>query len=294
MRITSLLFIIILLNLPPQYLMAQNTNFDWQGHRGARGLLPENTIPAFIKALDLGVKTLELDLAVSADNQLIISHEPYLNHDICKKADGTNVTKAEAENLKILKMTAAELQKCDCGSRGNPRFKEQQSMFAYKPTFTEMVEAVKVYCAEKKRPLPYFNIEIKSQPDYDNVFTPPVSVFSKLVVDEVKRLNIKEVCNIQSFDPRVLEEVKKLDSTIVLAFLVENRKGLTYNLGLLSFKPDIYSAYFKLISKGVVKKCHKQGIKVIPWTVNEVADMQKMLALKVDGIITDYPNRVIK
>ena len=109
MRFIIISTIFLFLNTPPQYMAAQNT-FDWQGHRGARGLMPENTIPAFLKALDLGVTTLELDLAVSADNQLIISHEPWLNHEICSKADGSPVKKEEAESLAIRKMTADELK----------------------------------------------------------------------------------------------------------------------------------------------------------------------------------------
>jgi glycerophosphoryl diester phosphodiesterase len=288
-------FFLFILNLPPQYFMAQNTNFDWQGHRGARGLLPENTIPAFLKALDLGVTTLELDLAVSADSQLIVSHEPWLSHEICSRPDGKPVaSKKEADSLKIWHLTAAEIAQYDCGSRGNKRFAEQQAMATHKPTLTEMVEAVKKYCGEKKRPLPYFNIEIKSDPKMDGIFTPSVSAFVKLTLDALNTLKIKDVSNLQSFDPRALEEIHKMDKTVRIALLVENLKGLTYNLGLLTFKPDIYSAYFKLITKGVVKKCHKKGIKVIPWTVNEVADMKAMMDIGVDGIITDYPNRAIK
>ena len=296
MRLIIIFVSLFVLMAPPQYLAAQKpkSDFDWQGHRGSRGLMPENTIPAFIKALELGVKTLELDLAVSADNQLVISHEPWLNHDICSKADGSPVTKEEAESLTIIKMSAAELKKCDCGSRGNPRFLEQQKMAAYKPTLSEMVEAVKQYCAENKRSLPYFNIEIKSQPDWDGKYTPSVPAFAKLVINELNLLKIKELSSVQSFDPRALEAVKKLDKAVTTVFLVENMKGLKANLKLLTFKPDAYSPYYKLVSQKTVKSCHKMGIKIIPWTVNEGSDMQKMIGLGVDGIITDYPNRIVK
>ncbi len=293
MRFIIIYSVLLFLNTPPQYMAAQNT-FDWQGHRGARGLMPENTIPAFLKALDLGVTTLELDLAVSADNQLIISHEPWLNHEICSKADGSPVKKEEAESLAIRKMTADELKKCDCGSRGNPRFPEQQKQFAYKPTLSEMVTAVKQYCTEKGRALPYFNVEIKSQPAWDGKYTPSVSDFAKIVLDEVNRLGIKEKTCVQSFDPRALEAVKQLDKSITTAFLIENVKNLEKNLKLLTFKPEIYSPYFKLISKKTVKNCHKLGIRIIPWTVNEPKDIQKIKDLGVDGLITDYPNRIIK
>ena len=282
--------------LPPQYLAAQNQkpkpDFDWQGHRGCRGLLPENSIPAFIKALDLGVTTLEMDLAVSADSQLIVSHEPWLNGDICLKSDGSVLKKGESEQLLLIKMTAADIKKCDCGSRGNPRFKEQKPTATYKPTFEEVVAEVKKYCTEKNRPLPYFNVEIKSQPEWDGVKTPPVFAFAKRAVDEITRLGIKEKTYIQSFDPRALEAVKKIDKSVKLVFLVENVLGLKQNLKKLTFKPDVYSPFFKLLGKRTIDSCHKKGIKVIPWTVNEIADMQSMINLGVDGIITDYPDRI--
>ena len=142
----------------PQY-NTPKMPFDWQGHRGARGLLPENTIPAFIKALELGVTTLELDLAVSKDSQLIVSHDPWLNPDICQNADNTRLSKEEAENRLIWRMTVDEIKKYDCGSLGNPRFLTQQRMRVFKPTLAEMVEAVTAYCKENNRPLPYFNTD---------------------------------------------------------------------------------------------------------------------------------------
>jgi glycerophosphoryl diester phosphodiesterase len=286
------IFVFLLLNALPQYCPAQTPTFDWQGHRGARGLMPENTIPAFLKGLDLGVKTLELDIAISADNQLIISHEPWLNHDICLKADGTPVLKAEAESFKIKNMTADSVKKCDCGSRGNPNFPEQQKLVAYKPTLAEMVVAVKQYCKDKNRPLPYFNIEIKSQPNWDGIFTPSVNDFAKLVVDEIKRLDIKNVSTIQSFDPRALEATKKLDTTLPTVLLASYSFRLNAYLSLLSFKPDVFSPSYSLVTKKMVKQCHEKGIKIVPWTVNETSNMLKLMKLGVDGIITDYPNRI--
>jgi glycerophosphoryl diester phosphodiesterase len=284
--------------LPPQYLTAQNQkpkpDFDWQGHRGCRGLLPENSIPAFLKALDLGVTTLEMDLAVSADSQLIVSHEPWLNGDICSKMDGSTIKKEESEELLLINMTADDIKKCDCGSKGNPRFKEQQPMKTYKPTLAEVVNEVKKYCAEKNRSLPYFNIEIKSQPDYDMKKTPSVFAFSKRVVEAITNLGIKEKTFIQSFDTRALENVKKIDPSVKLVFLVENELGVKKNLKKLTFKPDVYSPFFKLLTPKEVKCCHKKKIKVIPWTVNETLDIQSVINLGVDGIITDYPNRIIR
>jgi glycerophosphoryl diester phosphodiesterase len=269
-------------------------DFDWQGHRGCRGLLPENSIPAFLKALELGVTTLELDLAVSADNQLIISHEPWLNHDICSKADGSEISKEEAETQLIWKMTAAEVQKCDCGSRGNPRFKEQKPMRTVKPTLRQVVEAVRKQADFLRKPMPMFNIEIKSQPAFDNVRTPSISDFAKLVFDEIHALKIAKSSCIQSFDPRALEEMHKLDPKQTTALLVENQDGLKTNLKRLTFKPTIYSPYYLLIQKSSVDSCHQSNIKMIPWTVNDTAAMRQLILMDVDGIITDYPDRILR
>ena len=275
---------------------AQNTKipaFDWQGHRGCRGLLPENSIPAFLKALDFPqVTTLELDLAVSKDGKLIVSHEPWMNESICSKPDGTPVTKAEAMSLKIMDLTYDQIKEYDCGSRGNGRFPEQQAMKTYKPSLEEVVDEVKKYCFLRALPMPQFNIEIKSMPEGDGVFTPPVADFAKLVVDEVNRLKIKDKSCVQSFDVRALQAVKKLDAAITLALLVENMDGVETNLERLGFQPDIYSCYYLLLRKKTVKKLHEQGIRVIPWTVNKVKAMKKLRRWGVDGIITDYPNLI--
>ncbi|MEK7257310.1 MAG: glycerophosphodiester phosphodiesterase family protein, partial [Bacteroidota bacterium] len=273
----------------------QNMNhqtFDWQGHRGCWGLLPENSIPAFLKALEFPVTTLELDLAVSKDNRLIVSHEPWMSADICSKPDGSPVTKSEAMNLKIRDLTYEEIKNYDCGSRGNSRFPEQQAMKTHKPSLAEVVAEVKRYCTEKGKPMPRFNIEIKSLPEGDGIFTPMPEEFVKLVLDEINALKIKELTCIQSFDVRPLQVLKKLDPAVTIALLVENMDGVEKNLERLGFQPDIYSSYYVLLRKKAVKKLHEQGIKVIPWTVNSVKAMEKLRRWGVDGIITDYPNLI--
>jgi glycerophosphoryl diester phosphodiesterase len=277
----------------PQYKSA-NAPFDWQGHRGARGLLPENTIPAFLKALDLGVVTLELDLAVSKDSQLIVSHEPFFNPEICQNGDNTPLSKEEGEKKRIWLMTAAEVQKYDCGSRGNPRFPAQQRMRVFKPTLPEVVAAVKTYCKEKQRLLPYFNIEIKSQADWDGKYTPSVKTFAELTLTTIKRLKIADKACIQSFDPRALEAVHQLDKKITTAFLIEKEGPVEAHLAKISFKPSIYSPYYILVDKKAVDYCHAKNIRIIPWTVNEVTDMKALMKLGVDGIITDYPDRIVR
>ncbi len=291
MKLLTALFSTIFLLMTNTNLIAQG--FDWQGHRGCRGLLPENTIPAFLKALEFPqVTTLELDLAVSKDGKLIVSHEPWMSEGICSNPDGTPVPKAAAMDLKIIGMTYEEIKRYDCGSRGNARFPQQQPMPTHKPSLEDVVLAVRQYCEAEKRPMPRFNIEIKSHPQMDGTFTPQVDVFAKLVVAELARLKISELSCVQSFDGRALQAVKKLAPDLTLALLVENKDGFEQNLQLLGFQPNIYSGYYKLLRKRDMKAMHKQGIKVIPWTVNDQKSMKKLRRWKVDGIITDYPNLI--
>ncbi len=268
-------------------------DFDWQGHRGCRGLLPENTVPAFLKALEFPqVTTLELDLAVSKDQELIVSHEPWMSEGICSKPDGSPVTKAEAMSLKIMGMTYAEIKQYDCGSRGNARFPQQQPMKLHKPSLEDVVQAVRQYCAANNKPMPRFNIEIKSHPSGDGIFTPKIEDFAKLVVAELERLKISSLSCVQSFDLRAVQAVKRLAPQLTLAFLVENKDGFEQNLQQLGFQPNIYSPDYKLLRKKDIRALHKMGIKVIPWTVNDPKNMKKLRRWKVDGIITDYPNLI--
>lgn len=282
---------IFVMNTANTGLLAQN--FDWQGHRGCRGLLPENTIPAFLKALEFPqVTTLELDLAVSKNGELIVSHEPWMSENICTKPDGTSVSKSEAMNLKIMGLTYEAIKQFDCGSRGNARFPQQVPMKVYKPSLEDVVATVRQHCEAKKIKMPRFNIEIKSAPEGDGVFTPKIEEFTKLVLAELKRLKINEISCVQSFDVRALVWVKKLAPQQTMALLVENKDGIEKNLQLLGFQPNIYSVDFKLLRKKDVKALHRLGIKVIPWTVNDLKSMKKLRRWKVDGIITDYPNLI--
>lgn len=276
------------------FTVAIPKNFDWQGHRGARGLLPENTIPAFLKALEYPIKTLELDVVITKDRQVLVSHEPWLSHTICSNPDGTPITESQEKSLNILQLTHAQIQQYDCGSRGNARFPQQQPMKTDKPLLREVFTAVEAWCKEKNRVLPFYNIEIKSQADWDNIYTPPVEIFAKLLLDEIKTANIQKRVCIQSFDVRALRAVRQMNPTITTAFLVENEEGFNSNLQKLDFVPSIYSPYYELVDSELVKMVHAKKMRLIPWTVNDTTSMQKLIQLGVDGIITDYPNIILQ
>jgi glycerophosphoryl diester phosphodiesterase len=268
--------------------------FNWQGHRGARGLVPENTIPAFLKAMSYNeIQTLEMDVCISQDRKVVVSHEPWFSPEICSHPDGKPFTEAERDQYLIFNMTYNQIKIMDCGQRGHARFPEQIAESATKPLLEDVVQSVeKNQLLNKNRQKVYYNIEQKSDPRGDDKYHPNVDEFTHLVMDEIKRLNIKDRTTFQSFDVRALELAHRIDKYQTIALLVENKEGLEANLKKLTFIPNIYSPDFHLLTKEDVQYCHKKGIKVIPWTVNEIADIKAIKALGVDGIITDYPNRI--
>jgi glycerophosphoryl diester phosphodiesterase len=265
--------------------------FDLQGHRGARGLKPENSLPAFLVALDSGVTTVELDLAVTADQQIVVSHEPWMSAQICIQPDGKPIGERDERKLNIYKMTYTEVSQYDCGSKGNLRFPGQEKIKTNKPLLRDVIIAIEDHIRNYTQYEVDYNIEIKSDPAGDNKFHPTPQVFSDLVYKLLDEYLPMERIVIQSFDFRVLKYWHEKYPEVRLAALVENKRGPDANLKELGFKPSIYSPSFDLLSAQQVRNLQRQKIRVIPWTVNEVADMKRMRAYGVDGFITDYPDR---
>ena len=270
--------------------VAVPAGFDWQGHRGCRGLKPENSLPAFMHALTFPeVTTLELDLAVSKDGKMIISHEPFFNPAICLRSDGSRFTDSSAMKMPLWSLASDEIRQFDCGSMGNPRFPEQEKIRVFKPTLREVVEAVR-----SVRPSVKWNMEIKTQPSWDNIFHPGVEEFAALLVSELRQLGITGDVTVQSFDIRALEAMHRLAPEVPLAYLIENMDSVEKNLKKLSFTPYTYSPYYLTVGRKLVRTCRENNMKLIPWTVNDVTAMRRLVRLGVDGIITDYPDRIRK
>jgi glycerophosphoryl diester phosphodiesterase len=268
--------------------------FDLQGHRGARGLRPENSIPAFLLALDSGVTTIELDLAVTKDSQLIVSHEPWMSAAICLQKDGAAIKAKDERKFNIFRLTYDEVKQFDCGSKGNSLFPEQEKMPVSKPLLRDVIIAIEDHIRSYTQYEVDYNIEIKTTPDGDGKFHPSPEVFSDLVYNLLDEYLPMERIVIQSFDFRVLKYWHTKYPAIRLAALVENKKSIESNLSALGFKPSIYSPEFVLLTRERVRFLQRQKIRVIPWTVNEVADMKKIREMGVDGFITDYPDRAAK
>lgn len=266
--------------------------FDKEGHRGCRGLMPENTIPAMLKAIDLGVNTLEMDAVITADSQVILSHEPFFNYTITTKQDGTFLTAANQRSYNIYKMTYAETQTFDVGLKPHPGFPQQQKVAVTKPRLGDMIDNVEAYTKAKRLPPVQYNIETKCTPQTDNIYHPAPEVFVRLLLEVIEQKGISDRTIIQSFDGRTLQALHKQYPHIRTSLLVEggDKKPFNEQLRLLGFTPTIYSPYYALVDSALVAACHKQGVQVLPWTVNDKKKIVDLKKLGVDGIITDYPD----
>jgi glycerophosphoryl diester phosphodiesterase len=286
--IFSTLFISLVSSVTAQIYIPK---FDLQGHRGARGLKPENSIPAFLIALDSGVTTIEMDVVITKDKKVLLSHEPWIDAEICLNADSTPIRKTDPVKYNIYKMTYDEVKQFDCGSKPNKRFPGQEKIKISKPLLEDVIVAVETHIKSYSQYEVDYNIEIKSTKSGDNVFHPTPEEFSDLVYNIVDQYLPLERVVIQSFDFRVLKYWHTRYPDVRLAALVENQKSVYRNLSELGFNPSIYSPMFTLLEKEDVEYLQKEKIRVIPWTVNEIEDMKKVKQLGVDGFITDYPDR---
>ena len=273
-------------------LLIMNCNspysLDIQGHRGCRGLMPENTIEAFKKAIELGVHTIELDVAVSKDGFVVVSHEPFMSRTTCLDANGLEIPEADDKKHNLYQMTFDEIKQFDCGTKYHQKFPDQKKFKTYKPSLDEVIKASK-----KLNPNIKFNIEFKSRPKYDEIFTPNPKDFVAIVLEVVNENDAFEAVNFQSFDLRVLEEIKLQSPNMKVALLIDGNEDIWSKLTSLSYLPEIISPYYKLLDAKIVRNLQAENFKVIPWTVNNQDELKKFIGYKVDGIITDYPDRLL-
>lgn len=291
-----------------------------QGHRGARGLLPENTIPAFAKALDIGVDVLELDTGITKDGVVVISHDPCLNPDFVRDATNAWIAPTSNDNKYgtcIVDLTFAALQQFDVG-RIQPgteyakRFASQQPLDGTRvPTLAALFALTKARGAEQVR----FNIETKLSPMARGETVSP-QVFVESLLQVIREHGMAARVTLQSFDWRTLQISQRLAPEIPTAYLsaqqkwmdnigAGNREGSAWTAGRNAMQYGnsvprmvkaaggaVWSPYFGDVTPAKIAEAKTLGLKVVVWTVNEPKDIERMLALKVDGIISDYPDRV--
>jgi glycerophosphoryl diester phosphodiesterase len=288
--------------------------FDLEGHRGARGLAPENTLVAFARALGLGVTTLEMDLAVTRDGVVVVSHDPALNPDITRGPDGRWL---ESPTPRILELTHADLRRYDVGRLrpGSPyatQYPDQVPADGTRiPTLREVYDLARRAGNDEVR----FNVETKIDPGRPEL-TPPPAVFVKAVLDVVRSAKGTDRTMVQSFDWRTLRLVQEAAPGIETVCLTteelgggqleRGKPGASAWLGGLdadehggsaprlaaAAKCRVWSPRFRDLSAESLAEAHRLGLRVVPWTANETADMKALIELGVDGIISDRPDRL--
>ncbi len=272
----------------------KNLHPDIHGHRGCRGLEPENSLPAFLKATELGCDFLEMDVVMSSDGQVIVSHEPWMRHDLCVTPDADSITPQDERTFNLYRMTAKEISRFDCGSLENADFPDQDQRITYKPTLGEVLGVVDEHALFSGVPPPSFNIEIKSDPALYGTFQPEPRDFALAVLAAIDSLGMTDRCMLQSFDPAILEVLHAERPELPLAFLVEHEGTLDQHLSRLTFIPATYSPHYSMADKALLDAVRAKEMELVVWTVNETEDIRRMLDLGVDGIISDYPDRAIK
>lgn len=265
------------------FTIRAHAEFDWQAHRGGRGLHPENTIHAMKEALKYPITTLELDVVMSKDNKVVVGHEPWMNEQICLTPGGAEV---KGKEVNLYSLNYSEIQKYDCGSKAHPLFPRQSRSKQHKPLLDELLKNLK--SSGKK-----FNIEIKSTPDDEKAgYQPDYKIFTDKVISVIEDHLKPEQFTIQSFDWRVLKYLHNKYPHINLVALQGSSFDREKVIKELGFRPAVFSPHYEHLSAADVAWFHKQNIKVIPWTVNSLDTMRKMIAMHVDGIITDYPDLI--
>lgn len=274
--------------------MSQIANFpEVHGHRGCRGLRPENTLPAFRHAVSLGVDVLELDVVVSADNQVVVSHEPWMSATICRTPTGEAIPPTEQARHNLYAMPYALIRQYDCGLTRHPAYPTQVPEPAYKPLLREVVSAADDQARQQGRALVRFSVEIKSTPSGDALYHPAPALFLALVLAELQALGIGSRTTLLCFDKRILQQARQVAPGLPLCLLIEDEKPLGTHLAELGFIPDVVGPDFRLLTPRLVANLREADLDFVPWTVNETADLRAVLAYHPRGITTDFPDRLL-
>lgn len=266
-------------------------DFSAEAHRGGRGLMPENTIVAMLDAMNYQqITTLEMDTHITKDNQVVVTHDDYLSPGFMLTPEGKEIPKEDAKKYPIFQMDYKLLKTFDIGTKVNAGFMQQKKIKTYVPLLADLIDSVQKEIKVKGKKQFFYNIETKCAPAGDNVVNPSPDVFVKLLMDVIEKKKITPYVVIQSFDKRTIKIINQKYPKVKTSFLVANKKSYEENIADLGFKPFILSPEWKTVTVELIKKAHADGVKVIPWTANTVEDINYLKSLKVDGIITDYPN----
>lgn len=268
---------------------------DVQAHRGGAGLFPENTIEAMKECLDMGVNTLELDLQLTADGQVVVSHDAYFHSRYAIRPDGTKVEKKEPKEY-LFTMPYDSIAKYDVGSRESTEWPGKACFPAVKPLAKDLFEFVEQYTKEKGYSPVRYNVEVKSSAksgegtnwaNYDALADACCKLFHSL--------NLGDRLVVQCFDHRALNYMYEKYPEFKYSYLVSVNNGTFEEyMAKLNFVPTWLSPHHSITDAELVKKCHEMGMKIVPWTADKPEDIQRLIDLKVDAIISNYPDRLLK
>lgn len=265
--------------------------FSAEAHRGGRGLMPENTIEAMLHAMTIkGITTLEMDTHITSDNKVVVTHDDYLSPAFMLTPDGKEIPKTDARKYPIFGMTYKEVKSFDLGSKYFELFPQQKKIKTHIPLLADLIDAVQKDIKKTGNKQFFYNIETKCDVKGDGVTNPEPEIFVKLLMDVIIKKKILPYVVIQSFDKRTIQIINKKYPDVKTSFLVANKKTYDENIADLGYKPFILSPVWQMVNEELIAKAHADGVKIIPWTANTLTDIQKLKALKVDGIISDYPD----
>lgn len=263
--------------------------FEIQAHRGARAFFPENTLPAFRKAADLGVRVIELDVVVSADHRLVVSHDPWIAGPLCTAPDGTPLDLLEDDRYIMYRMEYAEIAAFGCGLP-DPAFPFQQEVDACKPLLSEVFCDLRAHMQHQHLSgTMMFNIELKSWPEADHRFHPPPAVYAGIVTEQLLASGMTSNVRVQSFDRRLLEQLWLRAPDLCYGMLVDDVADIEPLPFPSGFVPVYVNPCLTLLAPELLDRLHRSGVRVVPWTVNRSEEMYAMKQMGADGIITDHP-----
>lgn len=265
------------------------------GHRGCRGLRPENTLPAFHHAVALGVDVLELDVVISADGQVVVSHEPWPSAAFCSGPDGEPLRPEQERAVNFFRLPYARIQAFDCGRRGHPGFPEQVPIPAQKPLLAEVIRTADALARQLGRPLPGYAIELKCGPAGDGIWHPAPAAFVELVLAVLGPDELLTRTTLLAFDGRVLQAARHRSPALRLCLLTEQPFAVPEVFRSLGFVPQVFGPDFTLLTRASVLQLRQQfpGLELVPWTINSSAELATALNWPLDGITTDYPDRLL-
>jgi len=265
------------------------------GHRGCRGLRPENTLPAFLHALELGVDVLELDVVISSDRQVVVAHEPWLSARLGTGPNGESISPQHERAYNLYQMPYATIRRCVVGELPLAAFPVQVPVATYRPLLRDVLQAIESACRLAGRPSVGYAVEVKSSPAGDDIFHPTPLPFVELVLAELRAAGVAARTTLLSFDPRILRAARARAPRLALCLLNENLTPAATLFEELGFVPDTYGPDFELLSTDTVQALQAAypGLRLVPWTLNSLADFTQALEWEVAGITTDYPEQLL-